>query len=69
MGKQGRIHSSISRGGWAGAAMCWAGAVGGPIYTTASVTCDWVGVEIQKPFVKQRVMDGPTDGWMDGLKT
>ena len=64
--KQGRIHGSISRGGWAGAVLCWAGAVGGPVYTTASVTCDWAGAEMQKPLAKQRVTDGPTDGRTDG---
>ena len=60
--QQGRIHGSISRGGWAGAVMCWAGAMGGPVYTTASVTCDWAGAEVQKPLAKEMV----TDGWTDG---
>ena len=55
-----RIHGSISRGGWAGAVMCWAGAVGGPVYTTASVTCDWAGAEMQKTARKAKGY-GPTD--------
>ena len=42
--------------------MCWAGVVGGPVYTTASVTCDWAGAEVQKPLAKQMVTDGRTDG-------
>ena len=65
LNKQGRIHGSISRGGWAGAVMCWAGAVGGPVYTTASVTFNWAGAEMQKPLAKQRVTDGRTDGPTD----
>ena len=52
--EQGRIHGSISCGGWAGA-------VRGPVSTTASVTCDWAGAEVQKPLAKQMVTDGPTD--------
>ena len=42
--KQGRIHDTLSRGGWAGAVMWWAGAVQSAIYTTASVTYHWAGV-------------------------
>ena len=42
--------------------MCWAGAVGGPVYTTASIPCDWAGAEVQKPLAKQMVMDRQTDG-------
>lgn len=43
--------------------MCWAGAVGGPVYSTASVTRDWAGAEMQKPLAKGY---GPTDGRTDG---
>ena len=37
--KQGRIHNTISHGGWAGAVMCWVGAVGSAVLTTTSVAC------------------------------
>ena len=50
--KQGRIHDTLSRGGWAGAVMWWAGAVGSAVYTTASVTCHRAGAVMQKPLAK-----------------
>ena len=58
----------ISRGGWAGAVMWWAGALEEAVYTTASVTCNWAGAEIQKPLAKYRKKTGdiPTDGHTDG---
>ena len=45
-------QTSISCGGWAGAVMWRAGAVGIAVYMTASVTCDWSGAMVQKPLVK-----------------
>ena len=50
--KQGRIHDTLSRGGWAGAVMQWAGAVRSAVYMTASVTCNWAGAVMQKPLAK-----------------
>ena len=66
--KQGRIDDTLSRRGWAGAVMWWAGAVGSAVYTTASVTRHWAGAVMQKPLVKRRKRrknkretDEPTD--------
>ena len=42
-----------SRGGWAGAVIWRAGAVGGAVYTTASVVCDWAGAVMRKPLAKR----------------
>ena len=48
-----------------------AGAAGGPVYTTTSVSCDWAGAVMQKPLANakksiagrtDRRTDGPTDG-------
>ena len=39
-----------------------AGAVGSPVYTTASVVYDWAGAVIKKPLAKyQKRNGGPTD--------
>ena len=63
--KQGRIHDTISRGGWAGAVITRAGAVGEAVYTKASVACDRAGAVMQKPLAKcqksKGVTNGPTD--------
>ena len=60
----------ISRGGWAGAVMWWAETLEEAVYTTASVTCNWAGAEMQKPLAKyrekKRVTDGRTYGRTDG---
>ena len=57
----------ISRGGWAGAVMWWAGALEEAVYTTASVICNWAGAEIQKPLAKYRKKNGcRTDIRTDG---
>ena len=52
--------------GWAGAVMWGAGAVGGAVYTRASVTCDWAGAVMRKPLAEYRC-DGRTNGLMDRL--
>ena len=62
--KPGRIHDTLSCGGWAGAVMWWAGAVRGAVYTTASVTYHWAGAVMQKPLAncqKRRKSKGGTD--------
>ena len=48
--------------------MWWAGALEEAVYTTASVTCNWAGAEIQKPLAKYRKKTGdiPTDIHTDG---
>ena len=74
--KQGRIHDSISRGGWAGAVIRGAGAVGDAVYMTATVACDWERAMMQKPLAKrqkskgvtERRSDGATDRLTDGRK-
>ena len=38
--------------GWAEAVTWGAGAVGGAVYTRASVTCDWAGAVMQKPLAE-----------------
>ena len=50
--KQGRLHDNISCGGWAGAVIWSAGAVGEAVYTTASVAFDRAGTVMQKPLEK-----------------
>ena len=55
------IHDTLSRGGRAGAVMCWAGAVASAVYTTASVTCNWAGAVMQKSLAKRRKSKGGTD--------
>ena len=64
-GKQGRIHDTISRGGWAGAVIWRAGAVGDAVYMTAAVACGWAGAMMRKPLAKRRKSkwwtDQPTD--------
>ena len=45
-------QTSISRGGWAGAVIWRAGAVGDAVYMTATVACDWAGAVMQKPLTK-----------------
>ena len=51
--------------------MWGAGAAGGPVYTTTSVSCDWAGAVMRKPLANakksiagrtDRRTDGPTDG-------
>ena len=68
MGRKTRpdTRPGISRGGWAGAVMWWAGALEEAVYTTASVTCHWAGVEIQKPLAKYREKKWVTYGHTDG---
>ena len=57
--KQGRIHDSISRRGWAGAVI-WR-AVGDAVNMTATVAYDWAGAVIQKPLAQRRKSKGETD--------
>ena len=38
-----------------------AGAVGSPVYTTASVAYDWAGAVMKKPLAKRRKSKGGTD--------
>ena len=62
-------RTGISRGGWAGAVIWRAGAVGSAVHTTASVTCDWAGVVMQKLLAKCRKCQkskGGTDRQTDG---
>jgi len=52
-------RTGISRGGWAGDVIWRAGAVGAPplggaVYTTASVVCDWAAAVMRKPLAKRR---------------
>ena len=57
-------RTGCSCGGWAGAVMWRAGAVGGPVYTTASVTYAWAGALMKKPLAKcrkRRKRKGGTD--------
>ena len=65
--KQGRLHDNISCGGWAGAVIWSAGAVGEAVYTTASVAFDRAGTVMQKPLKKcqESKGDGPTDRQSD----
>ena len=65
--KQGRLHDNISCGGWAGAVIWSAGAVGEAVYTTASVAFDRAGTVMQKPLEKcqESKGDGPTEGPTD----
>ena len=67
--EQGRIHDTISRGGWTGAVIWRAGAVGDAVYMTATVTCGWAGAVMQKLLAKRQkskgVMDRRTEGWTD----
>ena len=52
--------------------MMWgAGAAGGPVYTTTSVSCDWAGAVMRKPLANAEKSiagrtDGPTDRRTDG---
>ena len=61
----------ISRGGWAGAVMWWAGALEEAVYTTPSVTCNWAGAEMQELLEKYRkktgdiATDGQAEIWTD----
>ena len=64
--KQARIHDTVSRGGWAGAVIWRAGAVGDAVYTTASDACDWAGAVMQKLLAKCRKSKGGTDRRTDG---
>ena len=70
--KQGRIHDTISRGGWAGAVIGREGAVRDAGYTTESVACEWAGAVMQKLLAKRQKSKGVTDGRTDqrtnGLK-
>ena len=55
--------------GWGRRGNVRAGAVEDAGYTTASVTCNWAGAEIQKPLAKyrkKRVTYLPTYGRTDG---
>ena len=70
MEKHSRIHDTLSRGGWAGALICWAGAVKSAIYTTASITCNWAEAVMQKPLAKHQKRQkskGGTDRRTHGL--
>ena len=42
--KQGHIHDSKSRDGWAGAVIWRTETVGDALYMMATVACDWAGV-------------------------
>ena len=42
-----------------------AGAVGSPVYTTASVAYDWAGAVMKKPLAKCRKRKGGTDRQTD----
>ena len=66
---QDSIHDTIIRGGWAGAVIWRAGAVGDAVYMTATVTCGWAGAVMQKLLAKRQkskgVMDRRTEGRTD----
>ena len=47
-------QTGISCGGWAGAVMWRAGAVGSAVYMSASFTCDWAGAVVQKLLAKAK---------------
>ena len=49
-----------------GTLMWWAGALEEAVYTTASVTWNWTGAEIQKPLSKYREKKWVTYGHTDG---
>ena len=61
--KQGHIHDTLSRGGWAGAVMWWA--VGSALNTTTSVTGHWAGAVMQKLLAKCQKSKGRTDRQTD----
>ena len=46
--------------------MWGAGAAGGPVYTTTSVSCDWAGAVMRKPLANaEKSIAGRTDGRTD----
>ena len=65
--KQGHIHDSISREGWAGAVIWRAGTVGDAVYMTGTVACDCAGAVMQKLLAKCQKSKGVTDELTDGL--